>query len=89
MSANNGDRSRHNRLRRAKERRRVTLRALRVEMGIPTVAHQTSVALAKRAVAAKRTVKAAKPAVAVKEATPAVAAAKPAKAAAKPATKKA
>ena len=31
MSANNGDRSRHNRMRKAKERRRVILRALRAD----------------------------------------------------------
>lgn len=32
MSANNGDRSRHHRLRKAKERRRVISRALRAEL---------------------------------------------------------
>jgi hypothetical protein len=35
MSAKNGDRSRHHRLRKQKERRRVILRALRVNLATP------------------------------------------------------
>ncbi len=38
MSASNGDRSRHHRLRKAKERRRVALRALRADMKSSTSA---------------------------------------------------
>lgn len=42
MSANNGDRSRHNRMRKAKERRRVISRATRAEQAavaaVPAVA---------------------------------------------------
>jgi hypothetical protein len=49
MSANNGDRSRHNRMRKAKERRRVISRATRAEQAavaaVPAVA---AVAVAKK-----------------------------------------
>ncbi len=49
MSANNGDRSRHNRMRKAKERRRVISRATRAEQAavaaVPAVA---AVATAKK-----------------------------------------
>jgi hypothetical protein len=38
MSANNGDRSRHNRMRKAKERRRVISRATRAEQAVAVVA---------------------------------------------------
>ena len=37
MSANNGDRSRHNRMRKAKERRRVISRAIRAAQAVVAV----------------------------------------------------
>ncbi len=48
MSANNGDRSRHNRIRKAKERRRVISRAARAAQAVTAVPVVAAVAVEKK-----------------------------------------